>query len=64
MIKKNNSNGVFNDLFNNRDSAFLNTSSDNVTEDEILDYLASIIAEIYLSGYKSMTEEDCFDPSI
>lgn len=37
---------------------FLDTSSENVTEDQVLDYLAKIIADIYLDeGAKEEIEE-------
>lgn len=38
---------------------FLDTSSDNVSEDMLLDYLAQIISEIYLQEmYANGTEEE------
>jgi len=46
---------------------FLDTSADNVSEDMILDYLARIISEIYLSGvYEHSSNEKGSDilPSI
>ena len=36
------------DVLISRNLDFLDTSSENVTEDEILSYLASIIADVYL----------------
>jgi len=38
----------------NDNLGFLNTSSDSVTEDMILDYLAGIIADIYLDEEAKM----------
>ena len=37
---------------------FLDTSSENISEDEVLDYLARIIANTYLAGYPNATKED------
>ena len=44
-----NNDNVWNSKEKNYKLDFLDTSSENVTEDEILDYLARIISEIYLS---------------
>ena len=46
---------------------FLNTSSDNVTDDMVLDYLASIIADIYLTqtyGNNTNKESSAILPGI
>jgi hypothetical protein len=41
---------------------FLDTSSDNVTEDMVLDYLAHIIADIYLDQtYGNTTDKESSD---
>jgi len=49
-MKQNNNSDILPGFTSSPPMGFLDTSSDNVTEDEILDYLARIIADIYLSG--------------
>lgn len=41
---------------------FLDTSSENISEDEVLNYLACIIADIYLAGYPTKKDEELTQP--
>ena len=42
---------------NNRQIEFLDTSAEDVTEDEILDYLAGIICDIYIKQLEAEQQQ-------
>ena len=42
---------------NNRQIEFLDTSAEDVTEDEILDYLAGIICNIYITQLEAEQQQ-------